>query len=410
MKRIAIIGAGAAGIAAARELRRLQCEVVLLEARDRVGGRAWTESQSLGVPIDHGCAWLHSAERNPLTRYAREHGFHVIQQASPWRRRRVGGRELPEDDQRRYYAAFQRYESLIAAAVSEGRDVSVATVVPTDEYRPSFDAVMGWLMGVDTEHVSTLDYDRYDNSELNWPVAEGLGAVVAHAASGLDVRLGEVVRHIDWSGGGVRVGTSGGMLEVDAVIITAPTTVLASNPIHFTPSLPAVYEEAFQRVPLGVDNKVFFQFEPGALPPGDSYHFVGTDKTSRTASYAIRPAGHELLLAYFGGSFARELEMRNELEAFAREDLANILGHELLKKIRRATHTTWASDPFSRGSYSAAQPGYAHLREQLSVPIAGKIYFAGEACSIRDFGTVHGAWFSGESAARAATGKAASAG
>ena len=410
MKRIAIIGAGAAGIAAARELRRLQSEVVLLEARDRVGGRAWAESRTFGVPIDRGCAWLHSAERNPLTRYAREHGFHVIEQASPWGRRRVGARELPEDDQRRYYAAFQRNESLIAAAAREGRDVSAASVLPTDEYRPQFDAVMGWLMGVDTEHVSTLDYDRYDNSELNWPVAEGLGAVVAHAASGLDIRLREDVRHIDWSGSGVRVGTSGGFLEVDAVIVTVPTTVLASNPIQFTPSLPAVYEEAFQRVPLGVDNKVFFQFEPGALPPGEMYHFVGTDKTSRTASYALRPAGHDLLLAYFGGSFARELELRDELESFAREELASIFGNELMKKIRRATHTTWASDPFSRGSYSAAEPGYAYLREQLSVPIAEKIYFAGEACSIRDFGTVHGAWFSGESAARAAMGKGASAG
>jgi monoamine oxidase len=409
VRRVIVVGAGAAGIAAARELRRLKCDAIVLEARDRVGGRAWTESKTFGVPIDHGCAWLHSAERNPLTRYAQAHGFHVIERSPQWRRR-IGARELTPDDQRRYYEVFQRYEAAIASAAQEGRDVSAADVVPRDEYRPQFDAVMGWLMGVDTESVSTVDYDRYDNSELNWPIAEGFGSVVAHAASSLDIRLSEQVTHIDWSARMVRVQMSGGVVEADAVIITVPTTVLATNPIAFTPALPSVYEEAFERVPLGVDNKVFFEFESGALPPGDMFHFIGSDRTARTGSYALRPAGHELLLAYFGGSFARELEMRDELEVFAREELAGIFGNDLIKKIRRATHTSWASDPFSQGSYSAAVPGYARLREQLSEPIGDKIFFAGEACSIRDFGTVHGAWMSGESAARAVAGQAASAG
>ena len=407
-KRVAIVGAGAAGIAAARELKRLQCEAIVLEARDRVGGRAFTDTHTFGMPIDRGCAYLHSAERNPLARYAQAHGFSVIERSIRWRQR-VGGRELTGEDQRRYYEAFQRYESSIADAARAGRDVPAAEVVPSDEYRAQFDAVMGWLMGVDTEHVSTLDYDRYDNSDLNWPVLEGLGAVVAHAASGLDIRLSERVHRIDWSGGSIRIASSGGVIEADAVIITVPTTVLATTPIDFSPALPTAYEDAFVHVPLGIANKVFFEFEPGRLPAGDMYHFVGSDQTARTASYAIRPAGQELLLAYFGGGLARELEVRNELEQFAREELASIFGGDLIKHIRSATCTRWASDPLARGSYSAAEPGYAHMREQLNVPIAGKIFFAGEAGSIRDFGTVHGAWFSGESAARAVAGETASA-
>ncbi|HEU4655805.1 MAG TPA: NAD(P)/FAD-dependent oxidoreductase [Steroidobacteraceae bacterium] len=407
-KRIAIIGAGVAGIAAARELKRLQCEAIVLEARDRVGGRAFTEAQTFGMPIDRGCAYLHSAERNPLARYAQDHGFSVIERSIRWRQR-VGDREITSEDQQRYYEAFQRYESSIADAARAGRDVSAAEVVPCDKYRAQFDAVMGWLMGVDTEHVSTLDYDRYDNSDVNWPVLEGLGAVVARSALGLDIRLREQVRRIDWSGRSVRIESSGGVVEADAVIITAPTTVLATTPIDFSPALPGVYEDAFVHVPLGIANKVFFEFEPGQLPAGDMYHFVGSDRTARTASYAIRPAGQELLLAYFGGGLARELEVGNALEQFAREELASIFGADLIKHIRRATWTRWASDPFSCGSYSAAEPGYAHLREQLNVPIAGKIFFAGEACSIRDFGTVHGAWFSGEGAARAVAGETASA-
>ena len=409
MARVVVVGAGAAGIAAACELRRLKCEAVVLEVRDRVGGRAWTESHSLGVPIDHGGAWLHSAERHPLAKYAQEHGFHVIERSAQWRSR-VGARELSNDERQRWYEALHRYEDLLASEARQGRDVSAASVLPNDEYRPQFDAVMGWLMGVDTEFVSTLDYDRYDNSDLNYPIREGLGAVVAHASMGLDIRLNQRVTRVDWSGTRVRIHTSGGALEADAVIITIPTTVLAMTPIDFAPALPAVYSEAFERVPLGVDNKVFFELEPGALPPGDMLHFIGSDRTSRTGSYALRPAGHELLLAYFGGSFARELELNHELESFAREELAGIFGNELIRKIRRATHTSWAGDPFARGSYSAARPGYAHLREQLSVPIEGKIFFAGEACSIRDFGTIHGAWLSGEGAARAIARETASAG
>jgi monoamine oxidase len=336
---------------------------------------------------------LHSADVNPWTTYARAHGFDVIERDPVWRRR-IGARLTTPEEHAAWMAAWERNEALIAASVKTGRDLAVSEVVPNDEFRPIWDAVMTWLMGSESEQVSCLDFDRYEDTNRNWPVRQGLGAVIAHGARELDVRLDTKVTAIDWSGPNLVIETSRGAIECDQVIVTVPTTVLASDAIRFTPSLPDAYREAFAGIPLGVANKVFFTMEEGALPYEGTTNFIGTDETSRTGSYAVRPNGSDVLLAYFGGTLARELELRGEMEVFARDELKSIFGTEFVRKIRASLTSSWVSDPFSMGSYSAALPGKAHLREQLNRPIADRIYFAGEASSVNHFGTVHGAWHS----------------
>jgi monoamine oxidase len=401
--RIVIIGAGAAGIAAGMRLRERGVQPLILEARSRVGGRAYTDVSTLGVPVDMGCGWLHSADLNPWTAYARANGFDVIERDPVWRRR-IGMRLTTLEEQEAWMTAWERNEALIAASVKSGRDLAVSDVVPNDEFRPIWDAVMTWLMGNESDQVSCLDFDRYEDSNRNWPVRQGLGAVIAHGARELDVRLETKVTEIDWSGPNLVIKTSRGAIECDQVIITVPTTVLASDAIRFTPSLPDAYQEAFDGIPLGVANKVFFTMEEGALPYEGTTNFIGTDETSRTGSYAVRPNGSDALLAYFGGSLARELEMRGELEVFARDELKSIFGADFVRKIRASMSSSWVSDPLSMGSYSAALPGKAHLREQLNRPVADRIYFAGEASSVKHFGTVHGAWHSAVAATEKALG------
>jgi monoamine oxidase len=396
--RIVIIGAGAAGIAAGMRLRERGVQPLILEARSRVGGRAFTDSSTLGVPVDMGAGWLHSADVNPWTTYARTHGFDVIERDPVWRRR-IGARLTTPEEHAAWMAAWERNEALIAASVKAGRDLAVSEVVPNDEFRPIWDAVMTWLMGSESEQVSCLDFDRYEDTNRNWPVRQGLGAVIAHGARELDVRLGTKVTAIDWSRPNLVIETARGAIECDQVIITVPTTVLASDAIRFTPPLPDAYREAFVGIPLGVANKVFFTMEEGALPYEGTTNFIGTDETSRTGSYAVRPNGSDVLLAYFGGSLARDLEMRGELEVFARDELKSIFGTDFIRKIRASLSSSWVSDPFSMGSYSAALPGKAHLREELNKPVADRIYFAGEASSVNHFGTVHGAWHSAAEAA-----------
>jgi monoamine oxidase len=216
--------------------------------------------------------------------------------------------------------------------------------------------------------------------------------VIAHAATGLDIRLQTEVTSIDWSGSHVTLHTSRGSIECDSVIITVPTTVLALEAIRFHPALPSGYRDAFAGIPLGVANKVFFTMDDGALPYPGTTNFVGSDLTARTGSYAVRPTGGDVLLAYFGGSLARELETRGELETFARDELKSLFGAEFVQRIRRSVRSGWALDRFAGGSYSVALPGKAHLRAQLSEPVGGKLYFAGEANSIDHFGTINGAW------------------
>jgi len=397
-----VVGAGAAGLAAARELARAGLTVRVLEARARVGGRAWTDVETFGVPIDRGCAWLHCADRNPWTAFARAQAYTVVERSPDWQRH-IGREPLSPERRARWDAEWQRAEGAIEAAGRAGRDVPASAVLPADlEFRTLFDAIMSWAMGVDTAELSTADYTAYEDTEINWAVREGLGAVVARAARGLDVVLDCPVLAIDWSGPRVRVTTGQGLVECRTVVVTVPTTLLARGTPRFSPALPADYDEAFGGLTLGVANKVFVDVAPGVLPLAGTVHIVASDTTTRTASVTVRPAGHELLLVFFGGAYARELETAGALESTARDELVRLFGSDLGRQIRRTTATAWLSDPWARGSYSAARPGFARCRTVLAVPVADRVFFAGEACSANFFSTAHGAYATGLAAADAA--------
>jgi monoamine oxidase len=393
---VVVVGAGAAGLVAARELQAAGLTVRVLEARDRVGGRAWTDRTTLGVPIDRGCAWLHAADHNPWTAYARQQGFAVGERSPGWRQW-LGGQRVSDELRRRLDADWDRGIDAILTAGRAGRDVPVSTILPDLQFPRLFAATMSRWMGVDPPDLSTVDFAASEDSDVNWFVPDGLGTVVASAAAGLDVVLGCPVTAIDWSGPAVRVTSRGGTLECEAVIVTVPTPLLARGEPRFIPALPARYGEAFEGLPLGVADKVFFELEPGALPMEGSVNFIGRDTGP---SFTVRPAGHEVLLAFFGGVQARELEARGELEAAAREELAHLFGAALLGRIRRATSTAWASDPWARGSYSAARPGFARCRPVLAEPVGERVFFAGDACTVDTFGAINGAWDSAVVAAR----------
>jgi monoamine oxidase len=399
---IVVIGAGAAGIAAARWLRGQGQRPLVLEARSRVGGRAWTDTTQFGFPVDFGAAWLHSADVNPWTNVAREYGFRLIERLPLWLRR-IGATEASPEYTAAWRAAYQRNDELIEQAAAAGRDVPVADVVPVDKHRPMFDAVMTWAVGADSDRISTVDYSRYENSDMNWAVREGVGALVARAARELDVRLNAPVTRIDWSGRNIAIDTAQGTVEARAAIITIPPTVLADeSAVRFVPALPLDVANAVAAMQLGVANRVFLAMEPGALPFEGSTHFIGTDQTSHTASYQTRPSGQEVMVAYFGGRLASQLERAEQLEAFARDELARIFGAGFIARIRHTACSGWVRDPYSRGSYSVALPGAAHLRERLGAVVGERLFFAGEACSLESFGTIHGAWHSGVRAAQAA--------
>lgn len=397
---VVIVGAGAAGIAAARVLTAAGRRVIVLEARDRVGGRARTD-HALGAPADLGAAWLHFADINPLTELADGYGYNVIRREPGWGPQAWIGARAPTDAEARFAAdGYRRYEALIEAAADAGRDVALSQILPDDAYRPRFDAVMTWAVGVETREVSTLDLARYADSTYNWAVREGLGTVVARAAHGLNIALRTEVAAIDWSGPGVKVDTPSGRVTAAAAIVTLPTSVLAGGTPRFSPTLPARYAQAFAQLPLGVVNKVFFPLPPGTPADQPTRHFLCRADTSRTCSYLLHAAQQPLLGAYFGGDLSRELEMRGELAAFARGELRQSFGAEFVAALGVPLATAWGSDPYARGSYSAALPGHADARAVLAEPVAPQLAFAGEAGSREYYGTLYGAWLTGEAAAR----------
>lgn len=395
---VAIVGAGAAGMAAAHRLVAAGRRVILLEARDHVGGRARLDHH-LGVPVDLGAAWLHFADQNAWTPRAIAGGFTVLRDRPGWgASAHVGAHAPTPDEQQAATASFGQYEARVTAAAVQGRDVPVSDVLPHDAFRPRYDAVMTWAVGRESHEISTVDVHRYAESELNWGVHEGLAAVVIAAAHELPVQLGAQVTAIDWRGSTLRLDSSAGRIEAAAVIVTLPTSLLAADAIRFDPPLPLAHREALAALPLGVCNKVFFRIGDGLAAELPRF-FIGSAQTSRTCSWQTRAADQPVLLAYFGGDLSWELEQHGELADFARQELHRMFGADLLRTLGPSLSTAWGTDAFARGSYSAALPGHAQAREQLAAAVSPRLLIAGEACDNAHYGTLHGAWLSGTAAA-----------
>lgn len=398
---VVVVGAGAAGLAAARTLREGGCRVALLEAAARIGGRAWTDTETFGVPLDWGCHWLHSASINPFTRLADRWGF-------SYRRGAVQGRVHLEgrwdsEAERAERAGFvRRGWEAIAAAGRAGRDVAAAEVIEREHrWSAVFRFWISVMTGLDAEEVSTLDFSRYRDTGENWPLQEGYGALVARYGRGLAVRLRTPVRRIDWRRRPLRIETARGTLRSAAVIVTVSTGVLAAGDIRFDPPLPARRLEALEGVPMGQANKVAFALDgAGDLP--EHGHALSAAGAPRTIGFQIRPFGRDLVVGYVGGAFCLELERAGAAAMIdhAREQLVAMFGSGLGRRITAGACSRWGEDPLVRGGYSCARPGAAERRRELGTPLGAQVFFAGEACSAEAFSTAHGALQSGIDTAR----------
>jgi monoamine oxidase len=399
---VVVIGAGAAGLAAGKTLVTRGFAVQVIEARNRTGGRAWTDTARYGVPVDLGCSWLHSADINPFLTIADELGFHVERSEPGWSgRRRIG--QLSEAERGAIERTISDGLEAVYAAGEAGEDIAASDVLPKDAPgRALLDAVISWIYGADPDRVSTIDAVRYRDTGHNWPVKEGYGALVQAYGAGLPVALSTRAETIDWSGPGVTVTTSAGDLKARAAVVALPTTVMEEGRVRFSPGLPAEKLAAIEHLPLGVADKVIFRLigDPFGMP-ADSF-VRGRHDTSRTSSLQIRPFGRDIVSCYFGGRFARELEEQGTMIEAAREELINAFGSKVVQHLSEPCATAWFLDPDSRGSYSAALPGHGHRRADLAAPLGDRLFFAGEACSPDFFSTCHGGYLSGIAAADAA--------
>ena len=396
---VAIIGAGAAGLGAARALEHSGLSVIVLEARDRVGGRAHTILAAPGITFDTGCGWLHSADKNSFVKIAQQLNFEIDKARPPWREQSFD-LGFPPQQRAEFIAALDAfYDRAEEAAERGGDDTASHYLEPGNRWNPMIHAISTFVNGCEFDQVSIQDMAAYEDTGINWRVRRGYGALMTAYSAPCPLALNTEVTLIDHSGSRVRVETSRGTLTADKVIVTVPTNLIADEAIRFHPALPAKVEAA-RGLPLGVDDKVMLALEdPEALPKDGNLR--GATMRTAMGSFHLRPFGQPCIEGFFGGTFARELEDAGE-GAFGAESIDQIvalLGSDFRRKLKPLAESRWAHDPFARGAYSHALPGRAGDRAVLAAPVDGRLFFAGEATSPNFFSTAHGARDSGERAA-----------
>jgi monoamine oxidase len=396
---VLVVGGGAAGIGAALKLASANANYLLVEARPRLGGRAWTIADS--HPLDMGCGWLHSADANPWTGIAAAQGLTIDRTLPPWTRPspRI---DLSLDSQAAFNAALGAFYNRLHAATGEPDRPASSLLEPGCRWNTLIDAVSTYINGAELDRISVADLAMYRDTEVNWRVAEGYGAAIVMAASRLNVRLDSPVREIDHHGLEIIVRTGNGTLRARTVIVTVSSALLAEERLRFNPALPDKVDAAAS-LPLGLANKLFLSLDQPGEFERDSRVF-GDAKDVATAAYHFRPFGHPMIEAYFGGQLADDLEREGgrAFVDFAAHELDSLLGSRFSARLRPVRLSQWRKDEFALGAYSYAMPGRSSARAALAAPVHERIFFAGEACSPTHYSTAHGAYATGVDAAQQA--------
>ena len=386
---VAVIGAGAAGIAAGRALAAAGVSYIVLEAAGRLGGRALTD-RSLGYPVDLGCTWLHSADQNvlaggPRARFGQDTGRSAIflDDQDRWA-------SAAEEAECRAY--LDECEARLLAAGGRGEDPPSSIVFDQPSpYQRHFAWWCGAYTSVPPAEVGALDWYRYRDTGANWTVRTGYGHRIVQRAAGLAVRRECPVLSVDFSGPGVSLATPAGQLRAKAAVLTVSTAALRR--IGFAPSLPVAKQEAIARLPLGHVNKVALRFD--RLDPD------WRNARSAALSAQIGRYDHPIAEVFLDAGTARSLEPLGEAAQidFVLSQFARMYGAGVRRRVRAARASSWGMTPWIWGGYSAMTPGGGDPRSVLAAPVAGRLFFAGEATHPHFFSTAHGAWESGARAA-----------
>jgi monoamine oxidase len=414
---VLVLGAGIAGLAAARTLTDKGLSVIVLEARNRIGGRMWTDS-SLGLPLDLGASWIHGVDGNPITKLAEEFGAKTVptdgENAIEFA---ADGTELPDDEFNRMEALFED----IYEEVAEMQD-------STDDDMPlqsAFDQVIA-SRGLSDDDLRRLNYyihlvtaleygaDAKDLSAWWWDQGEEFGGeevifpggynqITDGLAKGLDIRLGTEVKTVRYGSDGVEVETSAGVFVADKAVVTFPLGVLKQASVKFEPLLSESKQAAIERLGMGVLNKVYLKF-PAAFWGEDveTISYVG-DRLGEWCDWLsfVPFTGEPVLMAFHGGDkgFALEDLSDDEIAAGAMRTLRVMFGGDIPEP-EGMLITRWGKDPFSFGAYSHIPPfASGDDYDALAEPVDDVLFFAGEATSREYPSTVHGAYLSGLRAA-----------
>jgi monoamine oxidase len=402
---IVVIGAGAAGIAAARRVAAANHKVVVIEATDRIGGRCHTDASSFAQPFDRGARWLYNAESNPMVRLARRAGI-ALEPAPAGQRIRVGRRNARTGESEDFLATLVRARRAIDEAARGRNDVACAAALPND--LAGWASTVEFVLGASATGKDLAELSAQDKAHAQERIGAigsrpGLGAMVTKLGEGLPVVLGTPATQIAWGRRDVSVETPVGRITARAAIVTVSTNVLHKETIRFAPALPFHQLEAAARLSLGSYDRIALQLSGNPLGVGRDEMIIEQSQDRRTALLLANLGGSSLCTIDVAGSFGRDLSAQGEaaMVAFAREWLTKLFGSDAVAHVQRSAATKWNAMPFVLGAMSAAAPGGQPSRQMLAQPF-GNVFLAGEATHETLWGTVTGAWESGERAADAA--------
>jgi monoamine oxidase len=408
---IVVIGAGAAGIAAAKRVIAAGRKVIVLEAAGQIGGRCLTDTSTFEVPFDRGARWLHNPETNALVKLARGAGVELY--PTPGGQKiRIGRRNARAGETEEFLATLVRANRAIDDVARKLLDPSCAAALPKDlgDWAGTTEFVLGaYVAGKDLKDLSALDHVRAQDRSTEIASRPGLGAMLGRLAAGLPVALSTPATRVTWSGRDIGVETAAGRIAARGVIVTVSSNVIASGAIKFTPELPKRQLEAAAKLSLGSTDRIALWMPGNPLGLGRDELLIEQSAGTRTAALLTNIGGSSLCTVDVAGSFGRDLSAQGEpaMVAFAVEWLTKLFGSDIAGAVKKSSATCWNASPFVLGAMSGAAPGGQFARRALIEPMGGNLFLAGEATHETLWGTVDGAWESGERAADAALAKLA---
>jgi monoamine oxidase len=414
---VLVLGAGIAGLAAARTLVDKGLRVIVVEARDRIGGRLWTDS-SLSLPLDLGASWIHGVNGNPITKLAKNFGAKaVVTNEDNGVVYNFDGSEISDSEYTKMEDLFNSiYDEVTQMQDDTDEDMSlqqafdqviVSRNLSTEELRRLQFVIQGNFaleLGADPDALSLWEWDQdeeFGGNEVVFP--DGYGQIANGLAKGLDVRLNVNVTGISYGADGVEVETSSGGFVADKAIVTFPLGVLKQAEVKFDPPLPESKQSAIDRLDMGVLNKVYLKFSEVFWDEGiETISYVG-EKVGEWCDWLSFETyiGTPVLMAFHGGvkGYAIEELSDDEIIAGAMKTLRVIYGNDIPEPDGFLI-TRWGKDPLAFGSYSHIPPfASGEDYDALFEPVDDVLYFAGEATSREYPATVHGAYLSGVAAA-----------
>ncbi|MEQ8666896.1 MAG: NAD(P)/FAD-dependent oxidoreductase [Rhodospirillales bacterium] len=409
---VIIVGAGSAGLSAAKELRRLGLTTAVIEGSHRIGGRAYSEEIAPGVWFDLGCSYLHHGRQNPFGPIADELGVALNRGRDdlfndtlirPYNNSEtLAGERLDA-----YWAFADACEAALRDSVARGEDRAIVDFVDLESpFAVPYCLGMAALNTVDVDQMSAADYADFGSGEYaggsDIPVPGGYGNLVARWGADVEVTLNARAERIDWSGSGVRVETPKGTLAGRAVLVTVSTGILASNAIRFDPGLPVWKVDAYRALPTGTENKIGVHFDRDVFGPDGLGFYMTWNDDGEGAGFEASVNANDTAIVFTGGRHAVWLEKQGQQAGhdFAVGRIADVFGNDIRKHVTRSIVTAWTTEPWTLGSYSAARPGQAHQRRELARPVGDRVFFAGEATAPQGAqATCHGAYLSGRRAA-----------